>query len=179
MNKYVRPNSAIRERIAKEYSMFGTDKILGVAVRAEMYWGSITGNKGVKGHSKVPGVEELIRIVEKKLEEWNYDSIFFMTEDRSYHDIMSDHFGSRFHSVTRPLLNYFIDGQPVMDLKVIKREFENYSIQSKIEDYITEVYLLSMCDSVYATVEGGTVCAGIINGGKYLHAEYYDRGDIT
>ncbi len=177
-NKYIRLNERLTKRVEKEYEAFQNRKVLGIAYRALMAWGEATNCAGVRGHSRVPKFDELIRIIDDKLEEWGYECFFFMTEDRFFHNEISRKYKEKCITIERPLFNFFYEGVPVTDLSVRDREFKDYTVRQKNEDYITEVYLLSKCDSLYATIEGGTICATIINGGRYKFAEYYRNGNI-
>ncbi len=178
-NKYIRPNSYLCERIESEYSRFEGKKVLGVAYRAFMDWGLRTADKSVNHHSKVPGLSELIEIIQNKLDSWKCERVFFVTEDRYCHDKISQIFGDKCITVKRPLYNYFSEGTPILDSDYINKELNGYSVIQRNIDYMTEIFLLSKCDSFYATVEGGSICASIINGGRFTNAQYYDEGDIV
>lgn len=178
-NKYIRLQPLLNSRIEQEYKKFQDKKILGVAVRAAAYFSEINSQGTFSGHNRAPSCDELISIIEEKMEMWGYKYIFFVTEDRYYHERVKKHFNDHCLSIDRPLFNYFDnDGEPVTSFDSRIKEFSDSRIEEKNKDYISEIYLLARCDAIYSTIEGGTICAAILNGGKYKHSEFYCKGDL-
>lgn len=175
-NQYIRPNKDIQERICCEKSCFPRgQKILGVYVRAEYRWGGMVGKKLFYQHPKVADCDTFIALVEQKMNEWGYSWIFVSCDDREYSDKIARYFGDKCIRMDRPLWCLFENGVP-QEEKQIMREYEKYTIQKKMEDYIVETYLLSQCDALFACMGTGAQYAYVINGGKYSHFQIYNDG---
>ena len=72
-------------------------------------------------------------------------------------------------------MHFFRNGQPVPldEVDFALQEFKNVSMRKKTEDYLTEVCIVSMCDSLPAQKGSVQTVASLHNGGKYEHTEIY------
>lgn len=175
-NKYLKPNTKLRERIELERKLFPDDnRILGISIRAEYRWGGITKRSLYYQHPKIMDCETFISEIERVLEEWKYEQFFLACDDREYSDKVAAYFGKKCIRMDRPLPRLFENGMPLPE-EEMQKEFADYTVQRKTEDYIAETYLLSQCDSLYTCIGSGVQFAYIINGGKYRYLEIYNGG---
>jgi len=175
-NKCLKPNAVIRNRIEREMANFPKGKkLLGVSIRAEYRWGGLSKHPLYYQHPKVASCDEWIDQIEKILDDWKYDIFFLACDDREYSDRICGYFGNKCIRMERRLLKLFENDQ-VVPLEDTSIEFKDYSIQKKTEDYITETYILSRCDSLFTCIGSGVQFAYIVNGGKYEHIKVHNLG---
>ena len=177
---YIRLNKDLRNRtelVAAE--IMQNQKVLGISVRAGYRAIMMKNMRIINGHPVQPTCEELIKIIEQKLEEWSYDVFFLACDDREYHDQIEEYFGTRCLSMKRRLRNYFINGKPYSTSEEAFKEFIGSSFRETTEEYVIETAILAQCDSLYTTGGGGSEFAYFMNGGKYKHIELYDGGIYT
>lgn len=155
------------EEYIEEYqrSLFPVNgKILGVSVRGVSY-----GAKDIPGHPKQPKVTELITTVEKVMEEWKMDYIFFTCEYAPTVEAMQKAFGDKM--IFMPRSRY--EDLPTKDANPLYEPGRRY--QTNLE-YVTEMALLSRCNSLLAGMSGGVRAAIIWNGNQYEHMKIFDNG---
>lgn len=177
-NKYIRPSEEVLKRIdaEKERLFFANEKILGVSIRAGYRRSAILKYDIIKNHPKVATCEYYIETIQKKMKEWGYDKFFLACEDREYVTKIEKHFGNKCIHINRRYAHMFHDDVPIEDLEELLCEYEGVGTRERNIEYITETYLLSECDSLYSTINGGAQFAYIINGGKYKRLEIYNEG---
>lgn len=182
--EYLHLQKPIEERIEQTaMKLFaGKKKILGVGMRAFFRALYCTGESSIEGHPKVPDCEEMIQIIEMKMREWESEYIFLSVDDREYQQKIVKHFGNKCLFIDRHLHHLFVNNipLPLHDLKYwdqIHCEIQRVPFREYTEEYITEVYLLSRCDSLYSCRNGGSIFASLLNGGRYEHVEMYDEGE--
>ena len=174
---YIRPQPALKKRIENiAQEMLNNRKVMGISIRAGYRSGMMRKVELLNGHKRQPSCEEVIAIIEQKLKEWSYNEFFLACDDREYHDEIEKYFEKKCLSMKRRLKHYFVNGRPFENEEELKCEYKGSSIRETTEEYITETYLLSLCDSLYSTGGGGSEFAYFINGGRYKHVELYDDG---
>lgn len=139
-------------------------KILGVSVRATSY-----GIKSISRHPKQPTLGGIIDTVKKKLVDWEIDYIFFTCESEEVVNIMREEFGERLLYLER--LRY--KELPQVENNPLYAPGQKY--QTNL-DYLTEMALLSRCNSLIAGMSGGVRAAIIWNEGRYENIEIFDTG---
>jgi len=103
-----------------------------------------------------PPVEFAKDIVIEKVREWKFNKIFLVTEDKSILQFFKETFGDGFGSFCITFNKEFFkyDPKKAASQNRINRD-NDYFLQGK--EYVTEMVLLSMCNSlVTARVSGAT-----------------------
>ena len=182
-NKVVSDNihltDVLREQIQEHKKQIFQDKrVLGIGIRAGYRALMLRKHPIVEGHPQVPDCEEMIQIFEARMKEWNYNYLFVSCDDREYLNKFKEYFRGKCLYIDRPLLHYFDNDQPNIELSDLQVELRNITIRQQQNDYIKEVYLLAQCDSLYCCAGGGYQFAYILNGGEYKHFELYNEGLI-
>ncbi len=177
IQSYIRLNSNIENRIALERERIFKPghKVLGVGIRAGLRAGAMRQEKLYNNHPKQPTCEELMDIVEDKMNQWGCDYIFLSCDDREYFNKFRTKWGDKCWFVDRKLLHYFENDVPV-PTEQMYREFRDVTVRKRNEDYIVETYLLAQCNSCYSSHGGGATFAYFLNGGQYEYIEIYDGG---
>lgn len=139
-------------------------KILGVAIRGSSY-----GAKNIPNHPIQPSLNELFDIISKKINEWNIDYVFFTCESENAVNSMKKKFGEKV--LILPRLRY----------KKISSEnynplYENGERYKSNLDYVTEMALLSRCNSLIAAMSSGVRTAIIWNAGRYENMQIIEKG---
>lgn len=180
INKYIRPTKEILKKIEDEKNKWFPEdgKIMGVSIRAEYRRSALLKMDIIKDHPKVASCEYYIEMIQKKLEEWGYDSFFLACEDREYVTKIENFFGRKCIHMDRKYKHMFINDVPVPSDNVVEllKEYKGSSVRETTVEYIVETYLLASCESLYATIGGGAQFAYIVNGGKYKYIEVYNEG---
>lgn len=137
-------------------------RILGVSIRGASY-----GSKKIAGHPVQPMINELVEATEEVLEEWKMDFVFFTCELAEVVDRMKEAFGDRL--ITVPRKRY--EKLPTVEDDPLYVKGQRY--QTNL-DYLTEMVLLSRCDSLLAGLSGGVRMAIIWNAGNYRKVKIFD-----
>lgn len=165
----------------------GNKKILGLNMRAGLYWGERMKNtdQGVYGFHKHPkglSVDEYIELTYKYMDEFNCDYVFISCEDRYFFERMKEEFEGKCLYIERDLQRYFdFDGNPMSfprDLEKFEIEMKNKSRVEHEKAYLMEIYLLSKCDSLLAVHGGGYLLAVMFNNRKYENVRIVNKGKI-
>ena len=122
-------------------------------------------------------MSQLLLDVENTLKENNFDYIFFTTDDRESLEKMKEKFGKKCLYTSRRVQHLFEDGKIIVKntteetLKAIYIEFEGVKepVKTRNIEYLTDVYILSKCNSLLARGGSADVFAYIINNDKYEH----------
>lgn len=169
--KLIPLNRVTEDYVEKNYNLLfpKEGKVLGVIIRGSSY-----GKKGTQfsSHPMQIGIKELIKEIKKTLEAWEYDYIFFVNEVQEIVDIIKKEFGDRViilprmrDSISRPT-----------DGSVLNPMYEDGQRYKTNLDYVTEIALLSKCDSIIGSMSSGTRTALIWNGGEYEHVYIFEKG---
>lgn len=168
--QYIPLNCETRKYVEKYYErLFPKNKlVLGVVVRGSSYGFHKT---QFSSHPTQISIEELIEEVKKYLSEWNYEYFFFMNEVKELVDKMKEEFGDKVIILPRLRDSLYRN----TDEKKNPMYKSGNKFQTNL-DYITEVALLSKCDSLLGSMSSGTRTAIIWNNQKYTHIHIFDKG---
>lgn len=147
----------------------GKERVLGVIVRGSSYGMSGT---VYKSHPKQLPTDELIKCVNKYLQEWGMDYVFFTNETQELIDIMKQEFSERL--IYLPRLR-----DSVERLKKTDEKNPMYAPGQKYQtnlDYITEIALLARCNALLGSMSSGMRTAIILNAGEYENMMVVDKG---
>ncbi len=156
-------------------NFLGGKKVLGVSFRRCFerlhYFNSKTTPPGT--HIVRATLLELLETIKDFLLKFNYDYIFFTSDDRESYDVMQKEFGAKCLFIQRPVGHHFVNNKPlplnrpdIFTCEFNKRE--NDCMLRGIE-YMTDVYILSKCDSLLAAGGSADLFAYILNDKKYEH----------
>lgn len=160
IDKYMKPAQIVQWAFNKRYSEFGMDceKILGVLCRGTDFFASKP-----KYHSICPDAEQMIDIIERKMQEWGYyEHIFIATEDKNILSKFKEHYGDRLLINQHTMIDY--SGKNW--LNELYASIDSESRQRITLEYFVSILLLSECDALIAPLVGGTLGAMRIKG-KY------------
>lgn len=180
--KYVRIRPDILER-AQEirrtlFGRAGGGKILGIGMRAGLYWGEAAHTEMYVNHPRGLNIDEYIEYAHRYMREFGCEYIFLSPDDRYYMKRMKQEFGEKcLYLEGRTLPRYFDDeGNPLSENEGSWIENDNQSIEERSVDYLIETYLLSTCDALFRVQGGGSVLACLLNNRRYENYYMVDRG---
>ena len=154
--------SAVRQKLFSP-----NDRVLGVLMRGTDY----IANRP-QGHAIPPPVEFAASIVVEKLREWQCNKIFLATEDKNILQIFKQVFRDICVTFDREYVDYKPDTQKFLASYRIDRPNDRY-IQGK--DYLTQMVLLTMCNSLVAARCSGS--AGVMMmADKFEHTYFFNLG---
>ncbi len=144
-------------------------KVLGVVVRGASY-----GQTGTPMHShpKQAKINELIRAVRNYCQEWDIHYIYFMNEMQELVDAMKEAFGE--YLIVLPRLRDHLT-RPADGVTQNPMYAPGQRYQTNL-DYLTEVALLSKCDSLVGSMSSGMRTAIIWNAEHYEHVVVFEKG---
>lgn len=158
----------------KQAELFPKGKrILGVSVRGTSY-GVCTTTNNVNGHPIQPELSELIKSIRKRMQEWDMDYVFITCELESIILQIKDVLGDCV--IFLPRTRY---QKPPMRGDVEKKLDPLYLPGKKYQsnlDYLTEMVLLSRCNSLLAAMSSGVRAAIIWNRNQYENMAIFDKG---
>ncbi|MCM1425523.1 MAG: hypothetical protein NC118_02855 [Eubacterium sp.] len=172
-SQYIRLKPEILERaeaLRKEIFMPAKNKkILGVGIRAGLYWGEVTQNITYKNHPEGLSIQQYIEQTYRYMNEFHCEYIFVSCDDRYYLDKMKQEFGEKCLYVKNRTLAHFFDtdGTPLVSMEERRIENSKESESKRTKDYIIEIYLLSKCDSLIKAKGGGAQLACLLNNKEY------------
>lgn len=145
------------------------EKVLGVVVRGASY-----GQTGTPMHShpKQAKISELIRSVRNYCQEWNINYIYFMNEMQELVDVMREAFGD--YLIVLPRLRDHLT-RPADGITQNPMYAPGQRYQTNL-DYLTEVALLSKCNSLVGSMSSGMRTAIIWNAECYEHVVVFEKG---
>ena len=149
------------------------DRVLGVILRGTDYVA-----RKIKGRPIPPPVDFAKSIVSEKLKEWQCNKFFLATEDKKIVEAFQSTFGYRCVTSDRGYVEYNSVKDKWVSLCRIERE-NDYYLQGK--EYLTQILLASMCNSLVATRSSGTTAAVLLNE-NYEHTYFFNLsryGQIT
>lgn len=168
-NKYVHYNKNTILEIEKEYErqIDAHKTTLGV-----LYRGSDMSALKLKNHPIQPTVDEMKKMIYQYMKEWKCERIFLSTEDA----VAAAEFKAEFGDIISFTDQKRFDHTGSAWLANISFARENDKYLRGLE-YITTIELLARCDCLLAGICAGSVCAQIMNGGKYKHIRMIDKGE--
>lgn len=155
----------------KRKEIFGNKKkILGVAFRfgghSKKHFGRAI------GHPVQPDIEEMINLTQKYLKKWSMNYVFLTSDTKEIVERFKDIFKERLIILNRK-----------RNTETLKKGEKNilYLERNLIEvgtDYITEMILLSECDTLIGSINSGLRYAIVKNNLKYKDIKILDYGLI-
>lgn len=124
------------------------------------------------GHSIQPTVEELIEIVRKKRDEWDMEYVYLVTEEEKVVSAFKNAFAEKL-ICSNSMRHETYEGKSKIPNVRFERENDRYI--SGLE-YLSDIVLLSECDSIVTTITCGAYVALCYNGNKYLHKHIINLG---
>lgn len=167
--KYLRVSSSILEETELLYrELFPKDeRVLAVGIRAEAYWGSVTGHEAWNNHPKGIPVEQCIEGIKKCMDKYDYNFFYLSCEDGYYVSTIKKEFGDKCLYIDRSRGNWFDEnGNPnELDTAV------SYANQRKnieyVKDYLKEILLLTKCPGILKTIGSGYTSAFLLKHEKF------------
>jgi len=155
------------------------EKILGIGMRAGLYWGEVAHTETYARHPKGLNIGEYIDYTHRFMREFGCKYIFVSCDDRYYLERMKREFGDRCLYMSGRALTHFFDreGNPIPENdkeRII--EIAGQSIRERVIEYLIEIYLLSVCDSLFSVKGGNSLLACLLNNRRYEHYYMVDRG---
>ena len=180
--KYIRIRPDILERaleIRKTlFGRAGNSKVLGIGMRAGLYWGEVAHTEMYVDHPRGLNIDEYIEYAHRYMREFGCEYIFLSPDDRYYMERMKREFGEKcLYMEGRTLPRYFDDeGNPLSEEEGSWIENDKQSFEERSVDYLIETYLLSTCDALFRVQGGGSVLACLLNNRRYENNYMVDRG---
>ncbi len=133
-------------------------------------------------------VEDMIPVIQQRMEKYHYDGIFLATEDAEALQTIRDAFPGKVITVAqeRYKITEFAPGQTISDLEKAAYRQEEYDdrVKDTTVNYFYALYVLSKCDGFLAS----TLCNGVgivrgFNGGRFesddIVREMITKGEIA
>jgi len=148
-------------------------KILGISFRREFeqlhYFNSWITPPGT--HIVRTTLSELVETIKKVLKEIKYDKFFFIADDREAYDVVKRLFGDKCLYSERPVRHSFMDNKPIpldrKDLIYVEYDKRDDDCMLREMEYMTDVYILSKCDSLLSAGGSADLFAYLLNNKKY------------
>lgn len=154
------------EILATRQNLFApSDRVLGVLLRGTDYVA-----KRPKWHPIPPPVEFAASVVVEKLREWKCNKIFLATEDKFIAQTFKNTFGDFCVMFDRE----YVDYMPGKFLGEIQIDRPNDCFQQG-KDYLTQMVLLSTCNSFVAARCSGSVGVMMMTD-KFEHTYFFNLG---
>lgn len=123
-----------------------------------------------KGHPVQPEIDSLVKIVAEKMSRWNIEYVFLASDTEEAINAFSKNFKNKFYVLKRQ-----------RDKESLKQGehnvlFDADKINTTSIDYLTEICLLSQCDSLIGSINSGFRYAMIKNNNRYSHVEVLNYG---
>lgn len=132
--------------------------------------------KRVIGHPIPVTAKELVPILHQRLEQWKHggkkSALFIKAEEQETIDFLKQEFqGKIYYTKATRIKDY--NANTDMPASNANTSISRY--QSTLE-YLTDIYILSTCDSIIGSMNNGLYTALIWNGNKYSNVEIIDKG---
>lgn len=171
--EYLKVQSSILEQVESEYlKLFPKEgNVLGVAIRAGAYWGTVTGHKNWARHPKGVSVERCIENIRIYLEKYSCDKFFLSCEDRYFISTIQKEFGDKCLCLDRSRTNFFDEqGNPNV-VEDMRFEGAELSIPRRNTEYVKEIILLTRCQYLIRTKGGGSLASLFLKNDRYKEME--------
>lgn len=161
-DKFITFNQPTRQYIEERYKQIFPEgaRILGVSVRGTIY----NSTQHLPGHPDQPTVGKLLQAIHIHMKDWDMTHLFFACELETIVDEVRKEFGESLLVLPRERYTR----EPQINDNPLYEPSHRY--QTNL-DYVTEMALLSRCNSLLAAYSGGVRIAVIWNGGSYEHME--------
>jgi hypothetical protein len=152
------------DEVAKE-CLPNNIRVLGVPTRGSEQ------KKRVIGHPIAMNVEEIMPIIKDRCKEWKINHVFVKAEEAETIQYLERELENVHYSKCDRIRNY--NEKKDVNASISKK---SVSKSESLSDYLTDIRILSMCNSIIGTENNGLTTAIIWNGGKYEHFEIIDNG---
>ncbi|MBR1737626.1 MAG: hypothetical protein IJ736_11535 [Firmicutes bacterium] len=158
----------LREEMDEYFgALFGGKKVLGLLIRGTDYH-----TTAQMGERIMAGVEDMIPMIDRWLEEDKYDNIFLASEDADICEKMVEKYGGRLRMLSqeRHRVSDFKDVTLISELEKKEKSGKEYddSLEDTTINYFYALYILSRCSSFMCSGQCNgydMVCS--FNGGKF------------
>lgn len=141
------------------------DRVLGVLLRGTDYV-----EKKPRDHPIPPPIELAVSTIIFKMNEWRCNKLFLATEDKTIVATFKDVFGDLCITFNREYVDYK-PGQAISLVRIDRPD--DHFIQGK--DYLTQMVLLSKCNSFLAARCSGTIGV-MLMADKFEHTYFFNLG---
>lgn len=169
-NKYIHISKRIEKKAQNIYSKIINPawKVLGCVYRGTDYR-----NRKVVGEHRQPSLPETLEMAQNLLEKWGCDHIFLATEDKGAVDVFRNTFGEKLIYVEK---ERYPSDVAITQRYRFEREQDAYY---KGEEYLIEIYVLSLCNCLLSGRVGILMTALPMNNLKYEHKYIFNLGIYT
>lgn len=140
-------------------------KILGVPTRGSEQ------KKRIIGHPIPLNVDEILPIIKDRMAAWNISDVFVKAEEQETIEYLKNNLPNVHYTEQSRITNYDVAGAVPASNAIT-----SVSKYQSLLEYLTDIAILSKCDSVLGTMNNGLYSAVIWNGGKFTHVEVIDNG---
>ena len=150
-------------------------KVLAVSYRRSFEWHHYVKSEFVpEGSHLIRGtLNDILKEIDSKLKEYNYEYFFFTSDDRESYVAVKDKFGNKCIFTERPVVHFFENGKPLpkndINSRIVEFGKRKNDIYLRSKEYLADVYLLSQCDSFLSCGSSADFMAYLINNKKYEH----------
>ena len=141
------------------------ERVLGVLLRGTDY-----AIRRLPNHPIIPPIEFAISTVVAKLKEWNCKKVYLATEDKGIIKNFKKVFGDACLIFDREYIDYKLN-KPISLCRIDRQN--DYFLQGK--EYLTQIIILSMCNSLVAARCGGSVAAMLLTE-NFEHTYFFNLG---
>lgn len=179
-NKYFEVTDGINSLCNKWYNELFPQKgkIIGVNIRCAYVYCATKEREKYGSHANVLSVDQLEQIVRQRMEEWGYDYLFLICDDRVYLEEMKRRFGDKLIFVDRPKYHYYRENWELASDDEMRMEFEENPEANNTFQFMAETELLAKCDSLIFTISSASNMAVLRKGLNFEYIDVYDLGMI-
>ena len=152
---------SIRETLFSE-----NDRVLGVKLRGTDYV-----EFKPKYHTIPPSISLAVDTVRNKLKEWNCNKIFLATEDYRFVDVFKNTFGDVCITTDKEYVDYNL--KQWTGFYQFNRDNDHF-LRGK--EYLTEIVILSMCNSFVGAVCSGSTAALVMSNNRFENIFAFNLG---
>lgn len=164
--KYIRINKQTMDYIQNKAKEIGCNYTCGVIIRGTDY----IRNKPI-GHPIQPTPDQAIETVNELIKKWDYDNFFITTEDAQIYNLFKSKSKYSFTSISV----FRLDDEDVTKGNIPQMISKNIGGFQHGLDYLTNVWVVSHCDSIIAGKCGAAIAAKLMSD-YYKNEFYFDLG---
>ena len=164
--KYIRINKQTMDYIQNRAKEIGNNYSCGVIIRGTDY----IRNKPI-GHPIQPTPDQAIETVNELIEKWDYDNFFITTEDAQIYNLFKSKSKYSFTSICV----FRLDEADVTKANIPQMISKTVGGFQHGLDYLTNVWVVSRCDSIIAGKCGAAIAAKLMSN-NYKNEFYFDLG---
>lgn len=156
--------SAVREKLFSS-----KEQVLGVLLRGNDYH-----DKKIKGAPIPPPVEFAVNTVSAKFNEWQCNKVLLLTKDISVAEMFKNNFGDKCSSLDQLYANFY--NSEDNDSAENNFSVNNDECFLKGKEYLTQIMILSMCNSFIADRYDDSVNVMLL-ANKFAHKHFFNLGN--